>query len=137
MKKNRLNSNLPSVIELNGLLSKIGADSNLAKIRQYVSYRSNYLIPNKKFKLQDHSEAMLYRYMTEIEPDVFFDVYLPGYFAFVSPFSILRSFFLLVLAESVWADACRETKKIQRNVMTVCFILTIVRKERDGRWIVS
>ena len=86
MKKNRLNSNLPSVIELNGLLSKIGADSNLAKIRQYVSYRSNYLIPNKKFKLQDHSEAMLYRYMTDIEPDVFFDVYLPGYFAFVSPF---------------------------------------------------
>lgn len=101
MKKNRLNSNLPSVIELNGLLSKIGADSNLAKIRQYVSYRSNYLIPNKKFKLQDHSEAMLYRYMTDIEPDVFFDVYLPGYFAFVSPFSILRSFFPAMPSDAV------------------------------------
>ena len=57
MEKNRLNSNLPSVIELNRLLSKIGAESTLAKIRQYVGYRSNYLVPNKKFKLQDNSEA--------------------------------------------------------------------------------
>lgn len=101
MEKNRLNSNLPSVIELNRLLSKIGAESTLAKIRQYVGYRSNYLVPNKKFKLQDNSEAMLYRYMTDIEPDVFFDVYLPGYFAFVNPFSILRSFFPAMPSDAV------------------------------------
>lgn len=98
---NRVNSNLPSVIELNGLLSKIGADSALAKSKQYVVYRSNYLIPNKNFKLQDNSETMCYRYMTDIEPDVFFDVYLPGYFAFVNPFSKLLLFFPAMPSDAV------------------------------------
>ena len=46
METKQNNHHLPSPGELNKLFSEIGADSALAQIYIYASYRRNYLVPS-------------------------------------------------------------------------------------------
>ena len=93
METKQNNHHLPSPGELNKLFSEIGADSALAQIYIYASYRRNYLVPSLKFSFSTYSQSALNDAISQIEPDVFFDTYYSGYCAVTKPFSYLRSFF--------------------------------------------
>ena len=85
---------LPSRTEIIRLFSEVKADSELAELKKYVLlYSRKFTNPKLQEELTTDAEVKLYQHIAGIEPDVFFDTYLPGYCIIAKPFSRLYSFF--------------------------------------------